>query len=76
MFKEYFINGLIDDGMRVSIICKLTSISDTSSIMNKQVLAWLRGVEAQRIENASLDTTKENKGFDAVGFHKPIVKPI
>ena len=40
--KDEFINGLNDDGMIVEIICKLTAISEKSSITNKLGLAWVR----------------------------------
>ena len=72
---DQFINSLNDDGMIVEIICKCTSLSDTSSVMREQVLTWARRVEAQRTQNAMLDILKKNE-FYAVQSYKAMVNPI
>ena len=41
-------------------------IKKANEITSEQVLAWARRVEAQRIQEALTDTTKENKGFNAM----------
>ena len=73
--KEQSVNGLKDNGIIVESMHKLTSISDTSSTMNEQVLAWTRRTEAQMTQNAMLYNLKENKEFEAVHSYKSMVKP-
>ena len=68
--KEQFVNGLNDDVMMVEIIFELTSMLDTSSVTSKQVFAWTRRVEAQRMQAAMPDSLKETKDFDAIRLQK------
>ena len=48
--KEQFINDLNDNGMIVEIIQEFSSISDTSSVTNEQVLTQARTIAAQRAQ--------------------------
>ena len=52
--------------MITEIIKELITIEKTNEITSKQVLGWTRRVEAQRVQKAVPEATKESKDFDAV----------
>ena len=54
--------------MIVEITCKLTSIGDTSSAVNEEVLAWVRRAEVQRDQNTMLDSLKEDKELGTLSY--------
>ena len=70
--KEQFFNSLNDDDMIEEITCELTSFNDISSVTSRQVLAWVRRVEAQRGQNVILNSLKKNTEFDTVKPHKKV----
>ena len=74
--KEQTINGFNNNDMTVETICKPNPINNTSSVMNEQVLTWMRRVETQRNQNAMLDNLKENKELNAERSYKPLVNPL
>ena len=62
--------------MIIEIIHELRTISDTSSVTSKQVLTWIERVEVQRTQTAMLESLKDNREFDMIQSHKPLVKPV
>ena len=61
MFKKHFIIGLSIDVIILYIICELTVIHDTSTVISEQVLASLRRMDVLRAQTVILDSLKENK---------------
>ena len=49
-FKEQFINGINDDDRMTEIKRGLAAIKNTNETIIKQVIAWTRRVEAQRVQ--------------------------
>ena len=45
---------------------ELTTITDTSTVTSKQILAWARWVEVWQSYTELLDSLKEINGFDAI----------
>ena len=58
--KEPFINGINGDQIRTEIIRKLTAVKETNKIASDQVLEWVRGAEAQRLQKKLIEATKGN----------------
>ena len=61
--KEQFIHDLIDNDISIEIIRELMKIEDKESITSEQVLAWARRVEAQKVQSAILENSKEIQDF-------------
>ena len=65
--KRTILNGINDDDdMITEIIRELTTFKKISEVTSKQVLAWARRVEAQRVWKAIIKATKEGKKFDTL----------
>ena len=74
--KERFINGLNDDGIIVEIIYELIPLSDMAVATSEPALVQPKTVAAQRDQKPILSSLKENKEFDVIRSHKPVIKPI
>ena len=64
--KEQFIHGLNNKGMLGKIIKELTIKSNDEQTTSEGVLAWAKGVEAQRVQGMILDNIMETCQFDKV----------
>ena len=64
--KEQFIHCLNDKSMLDEIIRELTSRSSNVQTTSKDVLAWAKRVEAQRMQASVLNDITETKAFDKV----------
>ena len=58
--------------MITEILRKLTALSNTTSVTNRQFLAWARRVVAQRSQTAMLESLRGNKEFDSVQSQRPL----
>ena len=56
--------------MMTEIRRELTAIKKTNEITSKEVLAWVRRVEAQTAQKALIETTKEIEEFNAMRRHE------
>ena len=64
--KEEFINDIYDEEITQVVIKELTAKRNTSEIDSEQVIMWLKGVEAQRLQMKALDEMKTVKDFDHI----------
>ena len=64
--KEQFIHGLNDKVMLDKNIRELTSKTSSQLMTSKDILAWAKGVKAQRAQASILNDITETKTFDKV----------
>ena len=64
--KEQFIHGLNDKHMLDQIIKELMATSNDDHITSRDMLAWTKRVEAQRVQAVVLDSLTESKKFDKI----------
>ena len=49
------------------IISELTKTQESKDVTNEQVLAWAKGVEAQKVQFTIIKSLNETEDFDNVG---------
>ena len=57
--QEQFIHGINNNDVLIEIIHRLTAMKDTSIETTKQILAWARWFEAQRLQTAIFESSRE-----------------
>ena len=72
--KEQFIHGLNDKVMLGEIIKELMATRGNNHITSGNVLAWAKGVEAQRAQAAVMNSIIEYKEFDKIKVSRTMCK--
>ena len=70
--KKQLINGINDNDIMTAIIRELTTINKTYEVTSEQVSTLTRRVEAQRVQKAINEATKENKDSDTMKYKQYI----